>query len=251
MSNLTVNGNVTQATPTNLSNVVITGTLTYNTNSNVTITITNTTINTVVNNGTGIITINRVNSTIANYTDAEINFIDSTIAVIGADTVTFHPTATDRDLNINASGSFTSSFVFKFGSVVNGSTMSGTLYLRCVAGGIPFDVNKEIVLGDNLVDLGPTAQLASISAKIDLTAKEATLLQTEADIITAIGSGGGGHGGGGGATAQQIWEYANRTLTSAAPPTLAQIEASTVLAKEASVRAVKSTTGLIPYLLVK
>ena len=216
MSNLTVNGNVTQATPTNLSNVVITGTLTYNTNSNVTITITNTTINTVVNNGTGIITINRENSTIANYTDAEINFIDSTIAVIGADTVTFHPTATDRDLNINASGSFTSSFAFKFGSVVNGSTMSGTLYLRCVAGGIPFDINKTIVLGDNLVDLGTTAQLASLSAKIDLTAKEATLLQTEADIINAIGSGGGGHGGGGGGL------------------TLAQIEASTVLAKEST-----------------
>jgi hypothetical protein len=34
-------------------------------------------------------------------------------------------------------------------------------------------------------------------------------------------------------------------------PTLAEIEASTVLAKEASVQAVKSTTGLIPYLLVK
>ena len=249
MSNLTVNGNVTQATPTNLSNVTITGTLTYNTNSNVTITKTNTTINTVVNNGTGIITINRENSTIANYADAEINFIDSTIAVIGADTVTFHPTATDRDLNINASGSFTSSFAFKFGSVVNGSTMSGTLYLRCVAGGIPFDVNKEIVLGDNLVDLGLTAQLASISAKIDLTAKEATLLQTEADIINAIGSGGGGGGGGGGsgggATAQQIWEYANRTLTSAQPPTLAQIEASTVLAKDAKIDAVKADTAAI------
>jgi hypothetical protein len=215
-SGITITGNVIQATPTNLSNVTITGTLTYNTNTNIEITITNSTIDTVVNNGTGIVTINRVNSNIANYTDAEINFIDSTIAVIGADTVTFHPTATDRDLNINASGSFTSSFAFKFGSVVNGSTMSGTLYLRCVAGGIPFDINKTIVLGDNLVDLGLTAQLASLSAKIDLTAKEATLLQTEADIIAAIGSGGGGHGGGGGGL------------------TLAQIEASTVLAKEST-----------------
>jgi len=151
--------------------------------------------------------------------------------VIGADTVTFHPTATDRDLNINASGSFTSSFAFKFGSVVNGSTMSGTLYLRCVAGGIPFDINKTIVLGDNLVDLGTTAQLASLAAKIDLTAKEATLLQTEADIINAIGSGGG-HGGGGGGGGL----------------TLAQIEASTVLAKEATVatRASQTSVNAIP-----
>lgn len=186
ISNLTVNGNVSQATPTNLSDVIISGTLTYNTNSNVTITITNTSINTVVNNGTGIITINKVNSTITNYTDAEINFIDSTISVIGADTITFHPTASDRDQNINVSDTFTSSYAFKFGSTINGSTMSDILYLRCVSGGIPFDIDKSIVLGDNVVDLGITAQLTSLSAKIDLTAKEATLLQSETDIITEI-----------------------------------------------------------------
>ena len=174
-SNISIIGNVAQAIPTNLSNVTISGTLTYNTNTDITITITNTTIGTVVNNGTGIITINKVNSTIANYTDSEINFIDSTISVIGADTVTFHPTANDRDLNLNASGSFSGSYSFKFGSTINGSTMSGILYLRCVAGGIPFNINKAIVLGDNLVDLGTTAQLASLSAKIDLTAKQSSL----------------------------------------------------------------------------
>lgn len=135
----------------------------------------NTKIGTIKNDGTGIITINRVDSTINNYGDAEINFIDSTISVIGADTVTFHPSANDRDLNLNASATFSGSFSFKFGSIINGSTMSGTLYLRCVAGGIPFNINKAIVLGDNLVDLGTTAQLASLSAKIDLTAKQASL----------------------------------------------------------------------------
>jgi hypothetical protein len=174
-SNIAIIGNVIQDIPTDLSGVSISGTLTYNTNTNLSNTITNTGINTVVNIGTGIVTINRVNSTIVNYTDAEINFIDSTISVIGADTVSFHPTANDRDLNLNASGTFTGSTAFKFGSTINGSLMSGTLYLRCVAGGIPFDINKVIVLGDNLVDLGTTAQLASLSAKIDLTAKEASL----------------------------------------------------------------------------
>jgi hypothetical protein len=55
--------------------------------------------------------------------------------------------------------------------------MSGTLYLRCVSGGIPFNLTPTIVLGDNIpLDLGPTAQLASISGKIDLTAKEASLV---------------------------------------------------------------------------
>jgi hypothetical protein len=176
MANLTVNGNVSQATPTNLSNVVITGNLTYNTNTNIEITITNTTIGTISNSGTGIVTINKVNSTITNYIDAEINFIDSTLSVIGADTVSFYPTTNYRDLNINASGTFSGSTSFKFDSTINGSIMSGTLYLRCVAGGIPFNINKTIVLGDNLVDLGQTAQLASLMAKIDLTAKQASLV---------------------------------------------------------------------------
>ena len=57
IANLTINGNVSQATPTNLSNVVITGTLTYNTNTTTAITITNTNIGTVANSGTGIVTI--------------------------------------------------------------------------------------------------------------------------------------------------------------------------------------------------
>jgi len=175
-TNIALTGNVSQATPTNLTGVIITGTLTYNTNTNITITLTNCTLNTVANSGTGVITINKVNSSIANYTDAEINFIDSTISVIGADTITFHPTANDRDLNINTSGSFSGSYSFKFGSTINGSLMSGTLYLRCVAGGIPFNINKTIVLGDNLVDLGTTAQLASLNAKIDLTAKQSSLV---------------------------------------------------------------------------
>lgn len=230
-NNIKVTGNINQNTPTNLSGVIHDGILTYNTNTNTTITITNCTLGTVRNIGTGIITINRINSTIANYTDAEINFIDSTISVIGADTVTFHPTANNRDLNINASGSFSGSYAFKYGAIINGTTMSGTLYLRCVSGGIPFNVDKAIVLGDNLVDLGTTAQLASISAKIELAAKETSVqsVKSNTDKIATLTedvsglrfttkaleqapSGGGGSG-----------------------LTLAQIEASTVLAKEATI----------------
>ena len=178
--------NVIQDIPTNLEGVTITGNLTYNTNVNITITITNCSIYNVLNNGTGIITINQVNSTIFNYSDAEINFIDSSISVIGASSVTFHPTANDRDLNINASGTFSTTYGFKYGATINGTLMSDTLYLRCLAGDIPFNINKDIVIGDNLVDLGTTAQLVSLNAKIDLTAKEATLLQTETDIVAQI-----------------------------------------------------------------
>lgn len=182
ISNLEIIGNVIQNTPTNLTNTKIIGTLTYNTNTNVNITITDAYINTIENLGTGIVTINKVNSTIDTYIDAEINFMDSSISVIGADSVTIHPTATDRDLNQNVSATFTNTYSFKYGSLVNGSTIGGTLYLRCVAGGIPFNVNKTIVMGDNVKDLGITALLSSLGAKIDT---KPTLAQIEASAVLA------------------------------------------------------------------
>jgi hypothetical protein len=90
-----------------------------------------------------------------------------------------------------------------------------------------------IALGSNSFVLTDNELLGSINASVALTAKEATLLQTEADIITAIGSGGGGHGGGGSGA------------------TLAEIEASTVLAMKADLtvinNGVKNASLLIPH----
>jgi hypothetical protein len=235
MSNLTVNGNVTQATPTSLSNVTITGTLTYNTNTNASISITNTSIGSVANSGTGIVTITPTDSSITTYTDAEINFLDSNITFAGVGSITFYPTSGDANTGTNAGATITTSpYNFKYGSVVSGVTMIGTLNIRYSIGGKVTIGTLTIALGSNFFVLTDNELLGSINASVALTAKEATLLQTEADIIAAIGSGGG-HGGGG----------------SGGGATLAEIEASTVLAKEASVQAVKSTTGLIPYLLVK
>ena len=63
MANLSVLGNVSQATPTNLTDVTITGNLTYNTNSPITITLNNCSISGVVNNlGSGLVTIIKQNS---------------------------------------------------------------------------------------------------------------------------------------------------------------------------------------------
>jgi hypothetical protein len=65
MANLSVQGNVSQATPTNLTGVTITGNLTFNTNTPITVTFTNCTVTgTVSNSGTGLVTITRVNTTI-------------------------------------------------------------------------------------------------------------------------------------------------------------------------------------------
>ena len=64
ISSLQIVGNVTQATPTNLTGVTITGTLTYNTATPATITFTNVTAGTVSNSGVALVTVQRVNSTL-------------------------------------------------------------------------------------------------------------------------------------------------------------------------------------------
>jgi hypothetical protein len=71
----TINGNVSQATPTDLSNVSITGNLTFNTNTPVTVTFTNSTVSgTVSNSGTGLVTITLASG--------------STIGTVGSNVVT-------------------------------------------------------------------------------------------------------------------------------------------------------------------
>jgi hypothetical protein len=64
-SGVAITGNVSQATPTNLTGVSVTGNLTYNTASSPTVTLTNTNISgTVSNAGAGTVTISTDNSTI-------------------------------------------------------------------------------------------------------------------------------------------------------------------------------------------
>jgi len=162
ISNLTVNGNVTQATPTNLSNVVITGTLTYNTNTATSITITNTTIGTVANSGTGIVTITPTNSTITTYTDTEINFLDSSINISGSTSNTAYPTATDRNNNTNALATWRGEYKFKYAGA-----WASPIFLKMDIG---FTAYKDVViaLGENVIDLGTTGLLASIQSTMAL-----------------------------------------------------------------------------------
>jgi hypothetical protein len=83
ITNITIAASATDKTPNDLTNVIINGTLIYNTNSPASITYTNCTVGTVVNNGTGNVLIKRVNSTINNATDPEIqNYAPTLINVI-------------------------------------------------------------------------------------------------------------------------------------------------------------------------
>jgi hypothetical protein len=62
---LMIQGNVSQATPTNLTNVTILGLLSYNTNSPTSITYTNCAVTSATNTGSSNVTIKRINSTVS------------------------------------------------------------------------------------------------------------------------------------------------------------------------------------------
>lgn len=83
-SGASIIGNVTQATPTNMTGVTITGNLTYNTNTNTTITLTNCTISgTVSNSGTGTVTVRRSNSTIGTVGTNVVSQLVTSLTITG------------------------------------------------------------------------------------------------------------------------------------------------------------------------
>jgi hypothetical protein len=101
-----------------------------------------------------------------------------------------------------------------------------------------FYVGNQIQLATDAPQLLSTIdKLDELTLKVDtnLDVKVSTRL-ADADYIDP-------------ATAQQIWEYTTRTLTSAgaAGATLAEIEASTILAKEATSQAIKTKTDKMEF----
>lgn len=99
VSNITLNANISSATPRDLSNVSLFGTLTYNTSVSATITYTNTDVNKAVNNGSANVLIKRFNSTINDATDPEIlNYAPTIINITtnGGSVAIFDDTGTKR-----------------------------------------------------------------------------------------------------------------------------------------------------------
>jgi hypothetical protein len=99
ITNITLNTNVSSATPRDLNSVSLLGTLTYNTNISAAITYTNTSVSKVVNNGSANVLIKRVNSTISDATDPEIqNYAPTIINVVpnGGSVAIFDDTGVKR-----------------------------------------------------------------------------------------------------------------------------------------------------------
>ena len=161
LSGITVTGPVAQTTPTNLTNVTIVGTLSYNTASTLSITYTNSNVSTVVNNGAGVITISKSGTVvIGNYSDPEINFLDSTLTLLNASSAVIYSSASNRDTNTSPGATVTTTLNFKFGSTVSGVPMTGTIYFRVTSGTTIMLSSLTLALGANVLDLGATGQIA-------------------------------------------------------------------------------------------
>lgn len=165
LSNLTVTAPVSQPTPLSLTNVTILGTLSYNTGSSASITYTNTSISTILNLGVGIVTIARSGTVvIGNYTDAEINFLDSSLTLLNASSAIIYSSAVNRDGNISPGATIAPSLAYKSGSTVSGVPMTGTVYFRVTSGSTIILTSMTLVLGDNVLDMGTAGQLALTAA---------------------------------------------------------------------------------------
>lgn len=164
---IAVIGTVTQAIPTNLVATAKATTLAYNTNTVATVTYaTDVEIGTLRNDGTGIITAS--GGVVTVYTDAEINFLDSKITTTGVNGATIFATENDRNANINAGASLVSDLNFKFGGVLNGVLMSGTVYLRVLTGNVTQLAQITLTKGTNTLDLGTSGLLNALDGKINL-----------------------------------------------------------------------------------
>ena len=161
LTNVNIIGNVTQTTPTNLTNVKITGTLSYNTASTLSITYTNSNIGTVLNSGAGIITITpSVTCVVGNYSNVQINYLDSTLTLLNATSATVYSSASNRDSNISPGSTITTPLLFKYGSTVSGIPMTGTVYFRVTSGTTIMLSSLTLSLGANVLDLGTAGQIA-------------------------------------------------------------------------------------------
>jgi hypothetical protein len=108
-----------------------------------------------------VVTITPTSSSITTYTDAEINYLDSSLNVIGATGVVAYPTEADRNNDTNEIAGWVGEYKFKYAGV-----WAGTVYLKVNLGFVAY---KDVVLslGENTVDFGTTGLLSNIDSKID------------------------------------------------------------------------------------
>ena len=90
--------------------------------------------------------------------------LDSEIYFTSINSATVYPSLSDRDNNTNIGFTLTGPTIyrFKYGSVVNGVTLSSTLYTRLAVDDTTLLFATPIVAGTNTLDLGTTGTLQAI-----------------------------------------------------------------------------------------
>jgi hypothetical protein len=90
--------------------------------------------------------------------------LDSEIYFTSINSATVYPSLSDRDNNTNIGFTLTvpTIYRFKYGSVVNGVTLSNTLYTRLAVDGTTLLFATPIVAGTNTLDLGTAGTLQAI-----------------------------------------------------------------------------------------
>ena len=161
-----ITGNVTQATPTNLTGVTIIGNYTFNTNTPITVTFTNSSVSgTVSNSGTGLVTITLASG--------------STIGTVGSNVVT------QRFANVTAPNIIVGSRVQLYDTTNNVELFNGVL-----SGALNY---QHTYVGDITVRLRATYQ-SGLTAKLPveatglLTATGLSFLNSQTDDGVYIGN---------------------------------------------------------------
>ena len=212
---------------------------------------------TVLNSGTGNIE-GTVNKTLAAYTPAEVisgiayDIVATShqvfAACAAANSVSFYEISAGKLVFYSPSYKLRMANTDSLGAAIVPSTAGYSIpivtYYYNVA---TSTASSNVILnasGAKLETAPWTQQQASIGEADKQAIADASAVEVWTAPTRTLTSGGGGSG----ATAQEVWEYATRTLTSGVGATLAQIEGSTVLAKESTVatRASQASVSAIP-----
>ncbi len=89
--------------------------------------------------------------------------LNSELILGGITSMTLFPTQNDRDDNTNEGDTLTGTiYRFLYGSVVNGVTLSGTIYARVDVAGTVLLYSDTISTGGNILEFGTTGTLQQI-----------------------------------------------------------------------------------------
>lgn len=126
-------------------------------------------------------------ATLTNNVKVRADNLDSEILFNGIDSLTVYATQSDALTNTSPGATSATGIIrYEYGAVLSGVTMSSTVYVRILLGTVVQAQPLALTLGTTTLDLSTSSLLQSVQAKVDNLP-----------------------------TAQETWEYSNRTINNA------------------------------------